>query len=127
MRSRLSVSFGVLGKVGMVASIWCGDETNRYSSFAIRFSQRYVDLRCDFANGEQRTTGTRYPEAAFVTVLFSILFSNNWPWKIRFTYTLGVCTRSASSSPGSTRCSTSAMVILAAVAIMGLKLRAVFR
>src|SRR6267378_6625046 len=65
--------------------------------------------------------------AAFLTVRFSIRFSNTSPWKILFTNTLGVCTMSGSSSPGSTRCSTSAIVILAAVAIIGLKFRAVLR
>src|SRR5882762_1941617 len=40
---------------------------------------------------------------------------------------LGVCTMSRSSSPTPTMCSTSAIVTLAAVAIIGLKFRAVFR
>src|SRR5260370_9118774 len=67
------------------------------------------------------------PMTAFLTVRFSIRLSNNSPRKIRFTYTECVCTKSPPNSPSSTKFSTSSIVTFAAVAMMGLKFRAVFR
>src|SRR5213594_2647855 len=63
----------------------------------------------------------------FLTVRLSIRFSEGVVWKIRWTYIAGVWMQSASREPTSTRCSTSAIVTRAAVAMTGLKFRAVLR
>src|SRR5579884_2966807 len=68
----------------------------------------------------------RHQADAFRTVRFSMRFSQA-ALKIRFTKILGVWISSGGISPTSTSSSTSAMVTLAAVAIIGLKLRAVLR
>lgn len=64
---------------------------------------------------------------AFLTVRCSMRFSGVALWTMRWTKMPGVWIWSGSSSPTSTRCSTSAMVIFPAVATIGLKFRAVIR
>ena len=69
----------------------------------------------------------RLPLTTFFTVRCSMRFSGVALRMMRWTKMPGVWIWSGSSSPISTSCSTSAMVILPAVATFGLKLRAVIR
>src|SRR5262249_56851999 len=75
-------------------------------------------------------TSSPVPAGAAVrlrTVRCSMCFTALGTCTKRLTKTPGVMMWSGLISPGCTRCSTSATVILPAVAIMGLKLRAVLR
>src|SRR5579883_1806601 len=109
MRSRFSVSLGALGAavaargllaVGMVVAGFRSSVVGMLSKFSV-FGCQFPVLAGEGHSKSHRlgagrpATSRQLPAIyAFLTVRRSIRFSNNSPWKIRFTYTLGVCTRS---------------------------------
>src|SRR5215469_5350566 len=118
MRSRFSVSLGAFA----VACRWSLVGGTKFS--VLKKSRRSL-IGCQDQypeNGyvQNQTNPLRClpHRPAFDASLEQLAWENSVP------KTLGVCTESGSSSPTSTRCSTSAIVIFAAVAIIGLKFRA---